>query len=255
MAIPGPGRGGPFLRLPLFEGPLDLLLHLCRRQELPLLQMPLSAVTSQFLAYLSVMEAMELDVASEFIDTATVLVLLKSKEMLPLPPEDPEDEGVPDPREALLSRLLAVKRLRAAAAELERMPRRDREFFLRPGVVQGEVQAEGEGEGEVQLDSVDLLAALRDLLETKRRRSSIHDAPRARRKLDDRIEHVLSVLEARGDVPFGELLPGPEVGWDLWREICVVTLLAVLELARRGRLRLRQERHLAPIAVLAGASP
>jgi segregation and condensation protein A len=244
----GPGERGPFLRLSLFEGPLDLLLHLCRRQELPLLQVPLSTVTAQFLAYLEVMESLELDVASDFLDTAALLILLKSREMLP-PPPAAEEEPVPDPRAELLGRLLATRRYREGARQIEALPWLDRDFFLRPAVAQGEVQ--GEAEAEVHFDAVDLLRALRDLLEAKRRRGTVHVAPKARRGVDDRIDHVLSVLASRGDVPFGELLPGPEVGWELWREACVVTLLALLELAHRGRLRLRQDGHLGPLQVSA----
>ncbi len=122
----------PFLQLNLFEGPLDLLLHLCRRHELSVVDLPIAQVTEQFLAYLDVMEELEIQIAGEFVEMAALLCLIKSRELLPTPDIAPEllDEG-PDPREVLIARLLEYKRFRQAALELGEQPQPRRDYFLR----------------------------------------------------------------------------------------------------------------------------
>lgn len=243
--LPAPRRGGPFLRLPLFEGPLDLLLHLCRRQAVSLAEVPLATVTAQFLAYLDVMERLELEVAGEFVETAALLCLLKSRELLPTPPPEEPGEAVADPRRELLARLLDLKRYRALARELERLPWRDRDFFLRPAVVEGEVGADEEG--ALQIEPLDLLIALRDLLEVRRRAKVVHEAPAPRKRLQDRLDEVMDRLRATGASTLWDLLTDDDA--PQLRAQLVLTILALLELARQGRLRMDQPEHLAAIAV------
>src|SRR5215469_10263234 len=105
------GSGGLSVQLPHFEGPLDLLLHLCQKHELDILDIPISFVTEKYLEYLAVMQLMNLDVASEYLLMAATLAHIKSKMLLPAPPPGQEDEALAaeeeeDPREALIRRLL-----------------------------------------------------------------------------------------------------------------------------------------------------
>lgn len=234
-------RGGPFLRLPLFEGPLDLLLHLCRREALSVAEVPLSTITAQFLAYLDVMERLELEVAGSFVETAALLLWLKSREILPQREADPSDDAqIADPRRELLARLLDLKRYRAVAREIERLPWRDRDFFTRPQWVEGEVGSEEQG--PLSIEPLELLVALRDVLEHRRRARAVHEAPAPRKPLGERLQEVLTLLESRGARTLTELIdaePGPE-----YRAQLVLTVLVLLELVRRGRLRLSQGEHL-----------
>jgi len=232
-----PGQG-PFLRLPLFEGPLDLLLHLCRRHELPLAKVPLAQVTAQFLAYLELMEELELGVAGEFVETAALLCLLKSRELLPASPADEDEDEEEDPRVALVQRLLLYRSIQTAAATLDLMPRRGREFFVRPPGA----EAEMEDDAPLDCDLVDLLSALRDLLERGRRRVAVHDVAAPLLPLADRMAEVLRMVLDAGGVELAALVPD-----DADRAFIVVTFLAILHLAHERRLVLTQDGRAAPI--------
>ncbi|MCO4771295.1 MAG: segregation/condensation protein A [Deltaproteobacteria bacterium] len=232
-----PAGYGPFLRLPLFEGPLDLLLHLCRRQELPLARLALSQVTAQFLAYLELMEELELEVAGEFVETAALLCLLKSREMLPANPLLDDEEEEHDPRADLIRRLLDYKSFSTAASTLDLLPRRGRDWFARPAP-----EPVAGSEGPLDCDLIDLLSALRDLLERSRQRASVHQVAAPLLPLADRMAEVLGQLLAAGGLDLSRLLPV-----DADRPLIVVTFLAVLHLAHERRVRLTQVSPGAPI--------
>ena len=230
---------GPFLRLPLFEGPLELLIHLCRRQELPLSQLPVAEVTAQFLAYLEVLDELELGVAGEFVETAALLCLLKSRALLPADPTvEAEEEDDDDPRLALIQRLLAYKSFKDAANQLELRPRLNQDFFLRPFVpLEGEA-----GEPPIDCDLTDLLSALRDLLERSRQRMAVHEVVAPHIPLGERMVEVLAAVRTAGRVELVRLVPV-----DAGRPFIVVTFLAVLHLAHERRVRLFQDGPGTPI--------
>ena len=240
----------PFLRLALFEGPLDLLLHLCRRHELSVVEMPVAEVTEQFLAYLDVLDELEIEIAGEFLEMASLLCLIKSREILPaadLPPELVLDDTGSDPRAELVARLLEYKRYREAARELSERPRLHRDFFVR-GVEPLGAAGMDRLDAPLDVDLTDLLGALRDLLERRREGGRVHavGGP-AHVRLEDRMESVLSRLAA-GEAPFEALFDG-----DRTRAMVVATFLAVLELARRGLAALTQEGHLRRLVLRARA--
>src|ERR1700759_4408306 len=110
------------LELPQFEGPLDLLLHLCQKHELDVLNIPVGFVTEKYLEHLAVMQLMQLDLAAEYLGMAATLAHIKSKMLLPSPPadqeDDPEAEEEIDPREALIRRLLEYQKYKHAAEQL-----------------------------------------------------------------------------------------------------------------------------------------
>ncbi len=234
-------RPGPFVRLPLFEGPLDLLLHLCRRQELPLSALPLAEVTRQFLAYLDVMDELELDVAGEFVEMASLLCLLKSRELLPVLdlPVLEEDEEEEDPRAALILRLLAYKTYREAARELASRPRPGRDWFARPPARPEAV--DDDLSAPLDCDLTDLLSALRDLVERSRRGEAVHRVSIAGVPLAERMAQVLAAVRLAGQLDLFALFPSAD------RPYIVVTFLAILHLAQERRLRLVQAGQGAPI--------
>ena len=151
--------------------------------------------------------------------------------MLPASPVDDDEEPEEDPRAELLRRLLEYKSFRAAADAFELLPRRDRDFFTRPP---GAVMFD-EGEGPLECDLVDLLGALRDLLERGRQRAAVHEVEAPPLPLVDRMTDVLAAVRARDGLALTDLFAG-----DLRRAFIVVTFLAILHLAQEGRLRLRQ---------------
>ncbi len=236
----------PFLRLPLFEGPLDLLLHLCRRHELSVTEMPVAAVTEQFLAYLEVLEELEIEIAGEFVEMASLLCLIKSREILPaadLPPELLPDDADQDPRAELIARLLEYKRYREAAKEISQRPRLHRDYFVRR---QEPLEAAGLDrlDAPLDVDLTELLGALRDLLERRRTTDRTHSVGGpAQVRLEDRMTAILALL-ARGEAAFEALFDA-----DRTRAMVVATFLAVLELARRGLAALCQTGHLQPLVL------
>ena len=135
-----PGAAAWSVQLPHFEGPLDLLLHLCQKHELDILDIPIAFVTEKYLEYLAVMQLMQLDVAAEYLVMAATLAHIKSKMLLPAPPPGQEDEADPedeiDPREALIKRLLEYQKYKQAGEELAARGVAGRDVFLRGAPVE-----------------------------------------------------------------------------------------------------------------------
>ncbi len=233
------------MHLPLFDGPLDLLLHLCKRHELEVAELPVAAVTEQFLAYLEVLDELQIEVAGEFVEMAALLCLLKSREMLPpidLDDED-EDDGE-DPRAALIARLLSYRRYRDAADQLDAgdLPRRD--HFVRPLEPRAAAGLE-DVDAPLDVDLTELLAALRDLLVERAQAEPIHAVTVPLVPLEDRVDEVLDLLAGGPKkVEFRRLFVGA-----VTRATVVVTFLAVLHLARLRHVRIAQDGHLRSIVV------
>jgi segregation and condensation protein A len=118
------------VRLEMFEGPLDLLLHLIKKNEINITDIPIALITEQYLDYLKLMKELNLDVAGDYLLMASTLLHIKSKMLLPPSPEQ-EEEGGEDPRAELVRRLLEYQKYKEAAAELERRPMLDRDVFIR----------------------------------------------------------------------------------------------------------------------------
>src|SRR5438552_17443681 len=152
---PGPGSrpGTVTVKLARFEGPLDLLLHLIKRDEIDIYDIPIAHITQQYLAYLELMRALDLEVAGEFLVMAATLMRIKAKMLLPLPqPGEDEDEG--DPREELVQRLIEYRQFKEAAGTLKEREAERRMLFER-GMVPGENEA-----GPLPLASVTLFHLL-----------------------------------------------------------------------------------------------
>lgn len=117
------------IRLDMFEGPLDLLLHLIHKNELDIVNIPIALITEQYLEYLKLMKVLNLDIAGEYLLMASTLLYIKSKTLLPASPEEEEEEE--DPRAELVRRLLEYQKYKEAASELEKKPMLDRDVFIR----------------------------------------------------------------------------------------------------------------------------
>lgn len=225
--------------LPDWEGPLDLLLHVIRTHKLDILNIPISFVTEQYLSYLDAMRDLNLDVAAEYLEMAATLVHIKSRTMLPQTPEEEDEEAAPeegDPREELIRRLLEYQRYKDAAQRLGQQPLLGRDTFLRGPV--DPLPAEGEGEDEVliELGLFDLADAFRTILE--RTKSSLaHDVTFERVTIAERIGEIASMLPTGVLTPFYKLFSGYPSRFDV-----VLTLLALLEMARLRMIRLFQSR-------------
>jgi segregation and condensation protein A len=229
---------------PLFEGPLDLLLHLCQKHELDILDIPIGFVTEKYLEYLAVMQLMNLDIASEYLLMAATLAHIKSKMLLPAPPPGQEDEAIEDeedPREALIRRLLEYQKYKHAAEQLASRGVAGRDVFFRGSPVEEAVQTGQSPLAEVPLYS--LVEAFQRVL-AKSKIKLTHDVVADRISITDRIHELVDVLKVRRRLMFEELFEGLTSKFDL-----VITFLACLEMTRLKMTRLFQTEPLAPLYV------
>jgi segregation and condensation protein A len=231
--------------LPTFEGPLDLLLHLCQKHELDILDIPIGFITEKYLEYLALMTLLDLDVASEYLVMAATLAHIKSKMLLPAPPPGQEDEAIAedeeDPREALIKRLLEYQKYKHAAAELAERGVAGQDVFPRGAPIEEAVTT-----GVAPLADIPLYRLL-EAFQGVLARSSVkltHDVVADRISITDRIHELADMLKTRGRVLFDELFTGQISRFDL-----VITFLALLEMTRLRMTRLYQEEPLAPLHV------
>jgi len=217
------------VRLEMFEGPLDLLLHLIHKNEVDIFNIPIALITEQYLDYLKLMKILNLDIAGEYLLMASTLLHIKSKMLLPAPSEEEEEEGE-DPRAELVRRLLEYQRYKNAAAELEKKPMLDRDVFIR--LMPTETPAQEE---RVEVTLFELLEALRQVLE-RMKPESVHEVTLERLSVEERIEEILSLLQRENrSIAFHLLFPEQSP-----LRLVVVTFLAILELVKMKRVRIFQ---------------
>ncbi|MDB4943983.1 MAG: Segregation and condensation protein [Labilithrix sp.] len=237
--------GGYSVSLPTFEGPLDLLLHLCQKHELDILDIPIGFVTEKYLEYLAVLQLVDLDVASEYLVMAATLAHIKSKMLLPAPPPGQEDDALSgeeeDPREALIRRLLEYQKYKQAGAELIARGVAGRDVFFRGMPLEETVVAGLAPLKQVPLFS--LVEAFQSVLEKSKIKLS-HDVVHERITLSDRINELVDVLRVKKRVQFEELFTSLSTRFDL-----VITFLALLEMTKLRMTRLVQEDFDHPIFV------
>ena len=223
--------------LEAFEGPLDLLLYLIKRQNLNILDIPVAEITRQYMEYLALMQELRLELAAEYLVMAAWLAEIKSRLLLPRPGSIEADEE--DPRAELVRRLQEYERFQQAARTLDALPRLERDFFPAGAeLVQRETRRT-----PPPVSLTDLLAALREVL-ARAELFGRHQIRRETLSVRERMSQVLERLDALRFTPFSALFR-PEEG----RMGVVVTFLAVLELLREALLELVQAEPFAPIHV------
>jgi segregation and condensation protein A len=223
------------VKLELFEGPLDLLLHLVKKNEVDIADIPIATITDQYLAYLGVLEEMNLDIAGEFLVMAATLLQIKSRCLLPEPEVDLADDEQGDPRAELAERLREYQRFREAAFQFGQRPVLTRDVYARPrGVPPDELDHEAPSEiRDASLGA--LLDAFRQVL--KRAASPpVHEVTAERLTVRDCIDAILERLRDTGRASFESLFPEGAT-----RHRIIVTFLALLELMRLGGVRAHQE--------------
>jgi len=231
------------VRLQNFEGPLDLLLHLIKKHELDIYDIPIALVTQQYLDYLDLMDELDLDleVVGEFLVMAATLIHIKSRMLLPRPDPTQEDPGE-DPREALVRRLIEHQRFKAAAELLHEKEIQRSAQWGRPDGRVAEVVGEAP-EPEVEVDLFSLMAAFRQVLERARQRPRVL-LPPEQMSIEDRIEQLLARLSETEACGFDELFADVQT-----RSGMVVTFLALLEMIRLKVVRVFQQANFGPIRV------
>lgn len=214
--------------LEAFEGPLDLLLYLIRRQNLDILDIDVSSITDQYVQYVELMDEMQLELAAEYLVMAAMLAEIKSRMLLPR--TTTEDEQEEDPRAALIRRLQEYERYKQAAEQLDELPRMGRETFQ----AQAQLPSLKAQTVHPEVEIRDLLLAFSELL----KRSEHYESHQVQKELlstRERMTQVLDFLRGKSFVPFVTLFNLEE-----GRLGVVVTFLAVLELVKESLLDLVQ---------------
>ncbi|HEY4395913.1 MAG TPA: segregation/condensation protein A [Polyangia bacterium] len=226
--------------LPEFEGPLDLLLHLCKTHEIDIVHIPISFITEKYLEYLDLMQSMPFDVAADYLVMAATLAYLKSRELVPTP--EPieavgDDEGeVLDPREELIRRLLEYQKYKDAAEKLGGRPIEGRTVFGRGG----ELSNDGPEAPFAEHSVWKLIEAFGRILEKAGGAKAIHEVTIERVSMSDRMSQLIDRIAAGSgsfqlETCFDFSLPEAEL-----RSQVVVTLMAILEMARLKVVRVLQ---------------
>ena len=222
--------------LEAFEGPLDLLLYLIKRQNLDILDIPVAEITVQYMQYVELMKALNFELAAEYLVMAAMLGEIKSRMLLPRPQTDQGDDEH-DPRAELIRRLQEYERFKQAAEDIEALPRLERDFWVASAKRPEFARARAEPDVEMR----ELLLALKDVMHRADMFES-HHVEREKLSTRERMTDVLERLRAGEFVPFFTLFR-PQEG----RAGVVVTFIAVLELIKSSLVELVQTEPFAPI--------
>jgi segregation and condensation protein A len=235
------------VRLQNFEGPLDLLLHLIKKHEVNIYDIPITLITHQYLEYIDLMQEMNLDVAGEFLVMAATLIHIKSRTLLPRPDPTQEDPGE-DPREALIRRLLEHQKFKAAAELLHERETLRSAQWTRPDGPIAAIAGEAP-EPEIEVDLFSLINAFRSVVERAKQRPPIY-LPAEQIPIETRIEQLLAKLSETEACGFEDLFVDVQS-----RAGMIVTFLAMLEMIRLKLIRVFQTGSVGPIRVYKRARP
>ena len=235
-----PRQAGVTFKLPRFEGPLDLLLHLIKRDEIDIHDIPIARITQQYLQYIELMRMLDLDLAGEFLVMAATLMRIKAKMLLPLPSTtEEEDEG--DPREELVQRLIEYRLYKEAASGMQ-----EREGVRRSLHERGQVPTEDDA-GPLPLAPVhlfDLLEALQRVFQRRPERS-VYEVETEAYDIEDKMSLIARTVAEEGRLLFSALMGQARARMEI-----IVSFMALLELVKLGRVLCVQEANFADIVIL-----
>jgi segregation and condensation protein A len=235
------------VKFEVFEGPLDLLLYLIKKEEVDIYEVNLTRLATQFIEYIETMRELDLEIAGEFLVMAATLMYIKSRELLPVEQQvqtEGEDEGE-DPRWELIRQLVEYKKFKDAAAQLAVLEERQEHVFPR---VPAKMEFEAEAPSRGQASLFDLLSAVNSVLQRLNQRPDQRDIFEDKWSVSEKIEHLMRALSQRPQLKFSELFAGVTS-----RSEVVVTFLALLELIRLKQLIALQTETFGEIAICRAA--
>ena len=237
------------VKFEIFEGPLDLLLYLIKKEEVDIYEVNLTQLATQFIEYIDVMRMLDLEIAGEFLVMASTLMYIKSRELLPLEQQvqtEGEDDGE-DPRWELIRQLVEYKKFKDAAAQLQTLETRQEGVFPRqPGRV--EFASEAPAKPEVSL--FDLLNAVNSILKRVGQRDDLRDVFEDKWTVSEKIEQMMKAIAGRPRLKFSELFERA-----MSRTEVVVTFLALLELIRLKQILASQSEAFGEIEIYRAPAP
>jgi len=228
--------------LEAFEGPLDLLLYLIRRQNLDILDIPLAEITRQYMQYIELMQGLQLELAGEYLVMAATLAEIKSRMLLPRPRSAAEDEE--DPRAELVRRLQEYERFKRAAEDIDTLPRLERDVWS----VSAELAERRAARTLPQIALQEMLTAFKEVV-ARAEMFAHHHIQREQLSVGERMSDILAALAAGAFVPFVQLFRAEE-----GRMGVTVTFVAILELMREGLIDIVQAQAYAPLHVRAASA-
>ncbi len=238
----------PQVHLAMFDGPLDLLLYLIRRDQIDIYDIPIAPITRQYMEYLELMQELNLDVAGEFMVMAATLIHIKSKMLVPVDPTEAQGEAdLEDPREALVRRLLEFERYKEAAGLLHQKGQIRAATWTRPE----EALPKFDDGGEEMLEAglFDLISAFKELLD-RRKTLLAHEVGSEGKSIEARMDEILGLLKEGESLEFVALFETERTKVDM-----IVTFLAILELIRLKRVKVYQRGTFQPIRVFRPVGP
>lgn len=220
---------GYAIKLDNFEGPLDLLLYLIKKNEIDIYNIPVALITQQYLEYLNIIKSLNLDLAGEYLVMASTLIHIKSRMLLPVPEEPTPEEMADDPRAELVRQLLEYQAFKEAAAQLSQRPILERDVFKRSGTLPEERKKADAGEDElIEVTIFELIDAFHQLVSRlDKEKKDLLEIDLEKLSLTDIINDVMERLTREKNLTFEELL-----GERKDRRRIVYTFLALLELVK-----------------------
>lgn len=237
-----------FFKLEDFEGPLDLLLHLIKKNEMDIYDISMVTITSQYLEYIERLKELQLDIAGEYLVTAAMLINIKSRMLLPNEKPLYDDEDKEDPREALVQQLLLHQTFQKAAENMKDYADERKKLYQREqAMIPADAKLGKLDPANGQLDTLQQAFA-RLMLKKKVQRPVMRRIEGEHYFLDEQITRVKElVTTAKEPILFDELFPQ-----DAEVELVVTTFLALLELTKRGTVKVSQSKNLGPIQLVSG---
>ncbi len=235
------------VRLEVFEGPLDLLLHLITKNKLDITDIPISLVTNQYLEYLELLKALDIEVAAEYLLMAATLIHIKSRMLLPQKESETDDDE--DPRLQITIALNELKRAKELADKLNACPMLGRDVFIREFHKPESDKEKAEEQGIDTMNVILLVEAFRKVIKGGNLPRTI-EIEQARVKLSDRIKELEELIRNKKRLSFFGLFPEK-----MERMIIIVTFLAILELAKRGLIRIFQTSEGSDIIIVERSLP
>ena len=233
------------VKLEVFEGPLDLLLYLIKKEEVDIYDSPIERITNQYMEYLTIMQMLNLEVAGEFLVMAATLMYIKSSMLLPADQQvtDTEEDEGEDPRWELIRQLVEYKKFKDAALQLAKREEEQANLFPPKAVDAGVAVDPDVPLAEVSI--FDLINAFNEVLKKASSRGYFHEILEEKFTVSDKIEEILYTLRSRAEILFSELFAQATSRTEI-----VVTFLALLELIRLKRLKVRQAEAFGEIRVI-----
>jgi segregation and condensation protein A len=234
------------IKLEIFEGPLDLLLYLVKKEHLNIYDIPIAQVTEQYLAYMELMRLLDLNIAGEFLVMAATLIEIKSKMLLPQPPAEAGQEPEEDPRLELIRRLAEYEKFKEIAQELRQMEEKQQQVFKRPKTELALPEEEAGGEKEVYFEAsiFDLINAFSQVLKDVPK-ELFYEVVKDEFTIEEKIHQILHLLLDESAIKLSSLFEKAKNKFEI-----IVTFLSILELIRLKEIIVRQKVLFADIEII-----